>query len=183
MNWTEREFAGHDFRDEDLSGLTTVRAVFDECDFSGASLAESVHTGSAFRNCKFDRTTLWHSAFHGCSLLGSVFSRCRLRPVTFDEVDFTLTVLGGADLRGVDLTGCRLREASLVEADLRKAVLRNADLTGARTIGTRLEEADLRGARVDPTLWTTSIRAWRSPLPTAWTSTANSLPSAHVRTL
>ena len=33
--WTEREFVGHDFRDDDLSRLRTERVVFTECDFSG----------------------------------------------------------------------------------------------------------------------------------------------------
>ena len=154
--WFGRELTGRDFSEEDLSGLRTERAVFTDCDFGGTNLAESEHLGSAFRNCRFVRTTLWHSTFRHCSMMGSTFEDCRLRPIVFDEVDFTLTVLGGADLRGVDLSGCRLREASLVQADLRKAVLRGADLTGARTQGLRLEDADLRGARVDPTLWTTA---------------------------
>jgi uncharacterized protein YjbI with pentapeptide repeats len=160
--WTEREFVEHDFRDDDLSRLRTERVVFTECDFSGVDLGESHHVGSAFRNCKFRRTTLWHSTFRHCSLLGSIFTECRLRPVTFVEVDFTLAVLGDCDLRGVDLSDCRLSETSLVKADLRKAVLRRADLRGARTQDARLEEADLRGARVDPTLWTTaSVRGAR----------------------
>ncbi len=155
-HWSDREFIGREFRDEDLSGLHTERAVFTECDFSGANLSESVHHGSAFRNCRFVRTTLWHSIFRQCSMLGSIFEECRFRPVVCDEVDFTLAVLAGADLRGVNLSDCRLREASLVRTDLRKAVLRGADLTGARTEGLRLESADLRGARIDPTLWTTA---------------------------
>ena len=154
--WTDREFTEHDFRDEDLSRLRTERVVFTECDFSGVNLAESEHVGSAFRNCMFRRTTLWHSMFRHCSMLGSVFAECRLRPVTMVEIDFTLAVLGGCDLRGVDLSDCRLSETSLVGADLRKAVLRGADLRGARTQDARLDEADLRGARVDPTLWTTA---------------------------
>jgi uncharacterized protein YjbI with pentapeptide repeats len=156
VDWTDREFVGHDFRDDDLSRLRTERVVFTECDFSGVNLAESEHLGSAFRNCSFNLTTLWHSTFRQCSMLGSVFTRCRLRPLTMDEVDLTLTVLGGNDLRGIDLSGCRLREANLVEADLRKTVLRGADLSGARTTGTRLDDADLRGAIVDPSLWTTA---------------------------
>ncbi|MCB0924906.1 MAG: pentapeptide repeat-containing protein [Mycobacterium sp.] len=156
QRWTDLDIDGADYRDEDLSALTTERCVFTGCDFSGANLAESVHRGSAFRNCRFVRTTLWHSTFHHCSLLGSTFEDCRLRPITVEEVDFTLAVLAGADLRGVDLSGCRLREASLVGADLRKAVLSNADLSGARTQGLKLDEADLRGARIDPTLWTTA---------------------------
>jgi uncharacterized protein YjbI with pentapeptide repeats len=159
QQWADREFAGRDFRDDDLSRLCTERVVFSECDFSGVNLAESQHRGSAFRNCRFERTTLWHSTFAQCSMLGSVFVQCRLRPITFDEVDFTLAVLGGNDLRGVDLSGCRLREASLVETDLRKAVLRGADLSGARTIGTRLDDADLRGATADPALWRTATLA------------------------
>jgi uncharacterized protein YjbI with pentapeptide repeats len=159
QQWADREFAGRDFRDDDLSRLCTERVVFSECDFSGVNLAESQHRGSAFRNCRFERTTLWHSIFAQCSMLGSVFVQCRLRPITFDEVDFTLAVLGGNDLRGVDLSGCRLREASLVETDLRKAVLRGADLSGARTTGTRLDDADLRGATADPALWRTATLA------------------------
>ena len=121
-NWIDREFVAHEFHDEDLNGLHTERVVFDGCDFGGVNLSESVHAGTAFRNCKFDRATLWHSTFRNCSMMGSVFTNCRLRPAIFDEVDFTLAVLGGADLRGVDLSGCRLREVSLVEADLRKPV-------------------------------------------------------------
>jgi len=155
-HWIDREFIGHDFRDEDLTGLQTERMVFTECDFSGVNLSESVHLGSAFRNCRFVRTTLWHSILRHCSMLGSTFEDCRMRPIVCEEVDFTLAVLAGADLRGVDLSGCRLREASLVRADLRKAVLRDTDLAGVRTQGLRLEEADLRGARIDPTLWTTA---------------------------
>jgi uncharacterized protein YjbI with pentapeptide repeats len=156
VDWTDCEFVGRDFRDDDLSRLRTERVVFTECNFSGVNLAESEHLGSAFRNCSFNLTMLWHSTFRQCSMLGSVFERCRMRPLTLDEVDFTLAVLGGNDLRGVDLSGCRLRETSLVQTDLRKAVLRGADLTGARTTGTRLDDADLRGAVVDPSLWTTT---------------------------
>ena len=151
--WTDREFTGQDFYDADLSRLRTERVVFSECNFSGANLAESEHTASAFRNCKFDRTTLWHSTFRNCSLLGSQFVNCRLRPMTLIEVDFTMAVLGGCDLRGLDFSRCRLRETSLVEADLREAVLGQADLRGARTIGARLERADLRGALTDPSIW------------------------------
>jgi uncharacterized protein YjbI with pentapeptide repeats len=103
QHWLDQEFTGHDFRDEDLAGLHTERVVFTECDFGGANLAESVHLGSAFRNCRFIRTTLWHSTFRNCSMLGSTFEECRIRPVVIDEVDFTLAVLAGADLRGVDL--------------------------------------------------------------------------------
>lgn len=156
QQWSDSEFVGHVFTEDDLSRLHTERVVFTECDFSGTNLAESQHRGSAFRNCKFERTMLWHSIFTQCSMLGSVFVQCTLRPLTFDEVDFTLAVLGGNDLRGVDLSGCRLRETSLVQTDLRKAVLRGADLSGARTTGARLDDADLRGARVDPGMWTTA---------------------------
>jgi uncharacterized protein YjbI with pentapeptide repeats len=82
--WIDCEFAGRDFRDEDLSRLRTERTVFSECNFSGVNLAESQHLGSAFRNCTFERTLLWHSTFHQCSMLGSVFVQCRMRPTTFD---------------------------------------------------------------------------------------------------
>ncbi|WP_068187499.1 pentapeptide repeat-containing protein [Mycobacterium sp. UM_CSW] len=168
QHWVDREFTGTDFRDEDLSRLRTERVVFSDCDFGGANLAESDHRGSAFRNCTFGRTLLWHSTFAQCSMLGSVFVGCRMRPITFDEVDFTLAVLGGNDLRGVDLSGCRFREASLVETDLRKAVLRGADLSGARTTGARFDDADLRGALADAALWrTASLSGARVDVPQA----------------
>lgn len=153
-HWAEREFAGLDLTDEDLADLRTERVVFTECDFTSADLSRSTHVGSAFRNCRFRRTALWHSTFRYCTFLGSTFEDCRLRPITCEEVDFSLAVLGGADLRGVDLSGCRFAETSLVGTDLRNATLRNADLSTARAEGLRLEGADLRGARVDSTVWT-----------------------------
>ena len=45
MDWTDCEFVGRDFRDDDLSRLRTERVVFTECDFSGVNLAESEHLG------------------------------------------------------------------------------------------------------------------------------------------
>jgi hypothetical protein len=183
--WVEREFDGHDFRDDDLSRLRTERVVFTECDFSGVDMSESEQVGSAFRNCTFRRTSLLHSTFRHCSFLGSVFTECRIRPIKLVEVDFTLTVLGASDLRAVDLSDCRLREASLVEADLRKAVLRRADLSGARLQNAKLDEADLRGARVNPTLWTarrsTSSRRCPSPPRTASISTGNDCAETAAR--
>jgi uncharacterized protein YjbI with pentapeptide repeats len=171
LEWNDCEYVGRDFRDfsdGDLSRLRTERVVFSECDFSGVNLAESEHRASAFRNCTFQRTSLWHSIFRQCSMMGSVFVQCRLRPLTLDEVDFTLAVLGGNDMRDIDLTGCRFRETNLVETDLRKAVLRGADLTGARTTGARLDGADLRGATLDPSLWrTASLAGARVDVPQA----------------
>ncbi|QBJ95430.1 pentapeptide repeat-containing protein [Rhodococcus sp. ABRD24] len=156
QSWSRRHYTVCSFRDADLSELRTEFVVFTECDFTGADLTDSHHFGSAFRSCTFARTTLWHSSFRSSSLLGSTFSDCRLRPLVVDEVDFTLVSLGGADLRGLDFTDCRFREANLVETDMRKAILRSVDLTGARVGGLRLEGADLRGAHVDPGLWTSA---------------------------
>jgi uncharacterized protein YjbI with pentapeptide repeats len=68
--WVDREFEGHDFRDEDLSRLHTERVVFTECDFSGVDLSESEHLGSAFRNCKFTRASLMHTTFRAAACLG-----------------------------------------------------------------------------------------------------------------
>lgn len=155
-HWTDREITAETFYDEDFRELRTERVVFTECDFSGANLTESLHIGSAFRNCTFRRTSLWHSEFRQCSLLGSTFTDCRVRPSKFIETDFTLSSLGGLDLREMDLSDCRFRETNLVGTDMRKANLHGADLTGARTQNLKLDGADLRGARIDPTLWTTA---------------------------
>ena len=89
QQWTEQEFVGRDFTDEDFAGLATERVVFTECDFTSADLSRSTHAGSAFRNCRFRRTALWHSTIRYCSLLGSTFEECRLRPIACEEVDFS----------------------------------------------------------------------------------------------
>ena len=71
--WVDQEFDSVDFRDAhdgDLSRLRTKRVVFTECDFSGVNMSESEHVGSAFRNCTFRRTSVFHSVFRHCSLLG-----------------------------------------------------------------------------------------------------------------
>ena len=113
----DREFSGRDFRDEDLSRLRTERAVFSECDFSDANLAESDHRGIGVLQphvraepcCALGAPPACGGHVCAASTLGSVFVQCRMRPMTFDEVDFMLAVLGGNDLRGVaDLGGCRL---------------------------------------------------------------------------
>ena len=187
--WAEREFDGHDFRDDDLSRLRTERVVFTECDFSGVDMSEIRACRPAFRNCKFRRASLWHSTFSHCSFLGSVFTECRMRPMKLVEVDFTLAVLGGADLRGVDLSDCRMREASLVEADLRKAVLRRADLIGARLQNAKLDEPICAGPgwtrhcgppRRSAARRSTSSRRWPTRPRTASTSTASEC--SHVGT-
>ena len=85
QHWVDREFTGHDFRDEDLTGLRTEQVVFTECDFSGVNFSESVHLGSAFRNCRFVRSTLWHSTFRNCSMLGSTFEDCRMRQIVCED--------------------------------------------------------------------------------------------------
>ena len=36
--WIDREYVGHDFRDQDLSRLRTERVVFTECNFSGVDM-------------------------------------------------------------------------------------------------------------------------------------------------
>jgi hypothetical protein len=189
--WIEREFTSHDFRDDDLVGLRTERAIFDDCDFRGVNLAESEHLGSAFRNCKFDRASLWHSTFRNCSLMGSVFTNSRLRPMVFDEVDFTLAVLAGTDLRGADLSGCRLREAGLVETDLRKAVLRGADLTPRESGEPSWIQRTCAARGWTPTCGrrrrrcgecaSTCRRRWRSPRHMDWTCTAGRRPTPPAR--
>jgi uncharacterized protein YjbI with pentapeptide repeats len=124
--WADREFVGLDFRDEDLSRLRTEPVVFSDCDFSGVSLADSEHVASAFRNCRFERTTLCHSAFRQCSMLGSVFTQCRLRPATFDEVDLRGATIDPSLWTTASLTGARVDVAQA----LAYAVAQGLDVHG-----------------------------------------------------
>jgi uncharacterized protein YjbI with pentapeptide repeats len=47
VDWTDCEFVGRDFRDDDLSRLHTERVVFTECDFSGADIAQALAYAAA----------------------------------------------------------------------------------------------------------------------------------------
>ena len=117
--WAEREFDGHDFRDEDLSRLRTQRVVFTECRMRLVTFVE----------VDFTLTVLGGSDLRGIDL-----SDCRLREASLVEADLRKAVL-----RRADLSGARVQNTKLEEADLR----------GARVDPTLWTTAALRGAKVD----------------------------------
>lgn len=136
------------YRDADLIEWETAGETFEECDFSGARLNASVHTGSAFLRCVFRRTNLFDARFVACKMTGSVFESAELRPLHVEGGDWSYVRLRGADLRDVSLRGVRLAEADFTEADLTGVDLRDADLSYATLHHARLVGADLRGATV-----------------------------------
>ena len=117
--WTEREFDGHDFRDDDLRRLSTERVVFTECRMRPMKLIEVDFT---------------LAVLGGADLRGVDLSDCRMREASLVEADLRKAVL-----RRADLSGARLQNAKLDEADLR----------GARVDPTLWTAAALRGAKVD----------------------------------
>ena len=73
-------------------------------------MSGSVHEGSAFLSCRFDRATLFDVTWTSCKLTGSQFPGATLRSMATTESDWSYTSLRGADLSGLDLSGLRLAE-------------------------------------------------------------------------
>jgi len=115
-HWSDREFAGRDFRDEDLAGLRTERVVFTDCDFSGADLAVDF--------------TL--AALGGADLRGVDLSGCRLRETSLVRADLREAILSGADLTGARTEGLRLEGADLRGARVDSTLWITARCRGAR---------------------------------------------------
>ncbi len=156
--WADREFTGHDFREEDLSRLRTERVVFTECDFSGVDMSES----AAFRlgvpqlhlsprHAVAQRVPPTAACWDRCSPSAGC-GRIKIVEVGPDpELCSAAAICAASTCR---TAGC-VRPAWSGWTCARRCY-GSADLTGARVQDAKLDEADLRGARVDPTFWTTA---------------------------
>ena len=151
----EVTFTGCRFDDADLTEVVTRRCAFTECVLTGARMAGSRHTGTAFLSCRFDRARLFDVVWDGCKLTGSYFPGATLRPLTTTDTDWSWTSLRGVDLSGSDLSAQRFTEADLTDADLRECDLTRADLGRARLQGAKLRGSDLRGASTEGVNWRT----------------------------
>jgi len=90
----DREFEGHDFRDEDLSRLHTERVVFTECVFAGVNLSESVARGLGLPQLRLPSGIVDAQHFSTLHVARIGVHRKPDPAVTFTEVDLTLAVLG-----------------------------------------------------------------------------------------
>ena len=137
-HWTDREFVGHDFTDEDpLTCGPSV--VFTECDFTSADLSRSTHLGSAFRNCRFRRTTLCGTAHSDTARSWDRYSRiAACGPSCARRSTSVSRCWRGRSARRRSVA-VPVRRDPLVGTDLRNAIRRNAELstTGPRALRLR----------------------------------------------
>ena len=164
-------FRGCVFRDAsvaglDLSGATFGHCVFDEADFTGTHLDDTMWRGVQGMKLIAEKASALRARFDGCNLLGADFSLASLAEASFTttrltganfakarlrDTHFADCQLVAADMRGVSLHKQTLRqvdlsEANLSGADFRDAVLQACRLRDARLVDARFAGADLRGA-------------------------------------
>ncbi|MEV6157741.1 pentapeptide repeat-containing protein [Nonomuraea sp. NPDC052129] len=150
-DWDGRELAQETYHqvrfvDVDMTELTNIGSVFEECTFSSVRFNVSVHEDAMFLNCTFSRCSFFDTTFKGCKLTGSKFDGCSYGLLKVEGGDWSFTGLPGADLRGSAFHGVRLREADLSDARLEKAEVLRSDLSGAWLNGADLTGCDLRGS-------------------------------------
>lgn len=138
-----------DLRGADLREVVTHGVIFEECNFSGASLNASQHHASGFLNCRMRGVNLFDAGFYACKMVGSVFEEVRWALGVIEGGDWSYTGLRYADLSELRLDGINLVEADLAYADLRGCTLRDSNLSRAILTKARLRGADLRGANLD----------------------------------
>ena len=137
-DWSGRSFHGEDFEQADLMEESGIDCVFEECDFTNATLAAARFERCAFLRCNFRRTRFFGTHLLGCKLSGSTFIECDYTALTVEGGDWSYVLMRSARLEGICLGGVRLR-----------AKLRGADLRGANLEGVDLKGLDFSDASID----------------------------------
>jgi uncharacterized protein YjbI with pentapeptide repeats len=134
----------------DIERARIVDTVFEQCDLSGAVLADLALTRVRFVDCRLSGADLAEAR-----LADVHFEECRLNDASLRMAAGERVLFERCDLGRVDLYACRLAGARVYDSDLTGATLSKADLTGARLHGSRLDGVlgpdALRGATIDST--------------------------------
>jgi uncharacterized protein YjbI with pentapeptide repeats len=136
------------FKKADLTEAQINPAVFTDCDFTEAVLAELGGPYSQMTGCVFRKADLRRAVLEESKLQNLNFTGANLSGATLSKCDFTGATLAGAKLVGADLTDAVLAGADLTKANLTDAVLVNADLTGATIDGANFTGTTLTGVRL-----------------------------------
>lgn len=111
-----------------------ARASFVRCDQSGANLSETV-----FEQTNFSYATLSGASFANSDLTGAKFCRARLVDVTFENGNLTEVDFRYADLDGVSMTGAQLLRTNFTSANLCGADLSRSSLQDCRFEGVQCD--------------------------------------------
>jgi uncharacterized protein YjbI with pentapeptide repeats len=122
----------------DLPNATFTDCRFEDCDFSGASLADLRATRVTFTRCRmtglvvpsarFRDVTFEDCKLDAANLRMTTWERCRITACDLHEAD-----VYGANFGGTPIEGCDLREVELSKADLTGCHLHGSRLDGIRS--------------------------------------------------
>jgi fluoroquinolone resistance protein len=152
------EFVNCNF--SDLSGISFIDCVFQDCNCSNASVKNTGLSGVAFFNCKltgvnfseskdfgfslrlekcildyaiFERKKPSKSIFSHCKIHGADFTQADLSKCRFEHCDFWDAVFANTNVGGVDFTTCKNFNIDPTINNVRKAKFLSGDLAGLLT--------------------------------------------------
>lgn len=127
--------------------------IFENCDFTGKDLGDSIFTECTFTECNFSmvklaETGLRDVTFANCKLLGFRFDQCDAFgfAAVFENCQMDLSSFYRMKIRKQKFKNCAMRDVDFSECDLTQATFDNCDLQDAIFDNTILEKADLRSA-------------------------------------
>ena len=135
------------------------RCSFENCDFSGMKVNDTIFEDCDFKCCNFSLTKFFNT------LRGCLFIECKMTGTDFSDISrfvssfrFKGCQLSYASfirvkMKGLTFTECSLNEASFDNADMESSVFDKCDLDRASFFDTNLERADFStsyGFRINP---------------------------------
>lgn len=167
-------FFDSDFRETDLTELTSVASMFDNCDmraavmdrtvltarWSNTNLSSLVATNSDLHDTQMNRVNATDSSFAGVEFRsahltgvnfhGSKFTNSPTgRPCRFTSADMYRTEFTGVHFYGTDLTRTQIRESGFTAATVLSTNFDRASISGTSFKAAFLDDVSLRGARFD----------------------------------
>jgi len=146
---------GTKFGKANLGKARLERGVFDDADFTGATLMHCAFAGTQMRRAKFAGANLLETAWgdadwSGADLGGQVFHKLDLKGMRWPEANLSGCSFIESDLSGVDMHAARIENATFVTCRLGDAKMMAAHCAGTVAVkgtlmtGTDLSQADLR---------------------------------------
>lgn len=154
-DFSERDLSGYNFGDAvltganlsnaNLSGANLSDALVDDANLTGANLSGANLNDASFSGANLEGASLRganmkDARFDNAILSGALMDGANLHDANFENARMDRVVLNGANLRDAKLKHADLTDASLVHADLRDANLEHATLTGANLTGAALRD-------------------------------------------
>ena len=119
----------------DLERVRIADTRFDDCDLSGAVLADAALTRVELRRCRLSGLVIAGARFHDVRFVECKLDDANFRMTTSERIQFEGTIL-----RGTDFYAAKLASARFFDCDLTSAQFSKAELHGARFHGSELGE-------------------------------------------